>query len=452
MLKSRSQSGMHEYAAFISYRHADNIENDHQWATWLHHQLEEYDVPEDLIGTLNSRGERIPERIYPVFRDEVSLPTEADLPSAISETLDRSRYLIVLCSPRAVSSRYVCREIVHFKAAGKSNRVIAALLSGEPNASRDPDRPEDPSNQNTFECFPPPLMYQVDDSGEPLLDRPVEPLAADFRLPGGGWGITEPTVYRRQLIRAGTSRPEAENLSAQYEEKIASAKLKIIAGILGVDLETLTKRDQIYRLRKAREKARRSARVAAGVTLLLVVAIIATVIAWAQWQRVESARSALLGANIETAALLSQKVAADTAFLSLVNERILKSEELLEGVRSLRRQAELDGHGETYIESLNAKYDAAVKQSTEIRRRLESRLERIRAGIFTNFEIYVRLVKTTADASDPKVMELRLEDWQRESSHQEHQRNRADLFGRHIGEYRQTKTVPRERWMADLTE
>ena len=34
-----------EYLAFISYRHADNTEEDQQWATWLHQQLEVYDVP-----------------------------------------------------------------------------------------------------------------------------------------------------------------------------------------------------------------------------------------------------------------------------------------------------------------------------------------------------------------------------------------------------------------------
>lgn len=62
-----------DYLAFISYRHADNTEEDRQWATWLHAQLEAYEIPAELIGTTNLRGEAIPERIYPVFRDEVSL-------------------------------------------------------------------------------------------------------------------------------------------------------------------------------------------------------------------------------------------------------------------------------------------------------------------------------------------------------------------------------------------
>ena len=44
------------YMAFISYRHADNTEEDKQWATWLHQQLEVYDIPHELIGSKNKRG------------------------------------------------------------------------------------------------------------------------------------------------------------------------------------------------------------------------------------------------------------------------------------------------------------------------------------------------------------------------------------------------------------
>ena len=50
---------------------------------------------------------------------------DADLDARTVEALDRSRYLVVLCSPRAVKSAYVAREIQHFKATGKADRVIA---------------------------------------------------------------------------------------------------------------------------------------------------------------------------------------------------------------------------------------------------------------------------------------------------------------------------------------
>ena len=92
------------YWCFISYRHADNKEEGRQWATWLHHAIETYEVPGDLAGTTNGRGDTIPERIFPVFRDEEELPADADLSSPIYRALDASRFLIVICSPRAVRS------------------------------------------------------------------------------------------------------------------------------------------------------------------------------------------------------------------------------------------------------------------------------------------------------------------------------------------------------------
>ena len=72
-----------QYAVFISYRHADNKDPGRQWASWLHHSLETYEVPPDLAGTPNSHGEPIPVSLYPVFRDEEKLPAGADLTTPI---------------------------------------------------------------------------------------------------------------------------------------------------------------------------------------------------------------------------------------------------------------------------------------------------------------------------------------------------------------------------------
>ena len=94
------------YWCFISYRHADNKEAGRQWATWLHQSIETYEVPDDLAGSNNERGDTIPERIFPVFRDEEELPADADLSSPIYRALDASRFLIVICSPRVVGSTY----------------------------------------------------------------------------------------------------------------------------------------------------------------------------------------------------------------------------------------------------------------------------------------------------------------------------------------------------------
>ncbi len=279
-----------DYLAFISYRHADNTEEDRQWATWLHQQLEVYDIPADLIGTTNLRGERIAERIYPVFRDEISLPADADLSNAVTQALDRSRFLIVLCSPRAVQSHYVNREILHFKKSGKEDRIIAAMICGEPNASIDDAKQEYPEDISTQECFPEALQYELDSDG--MLDRcnRTEPVAADFRLPDGSEGATNPNAYKRQLLQDGHNKADAERLAQRYEEQLNNAKLKIIAGILGVRLEQLTQRDKIYQLSKARAAARRFRRIAASMGGLALAATIAGGLAYQQWQRATEER------------------------------------------------------------------------------------------------------------------------------------------------------------------
>ncbi len=278
------------YLAFISYRHADNIEEDRRWATWLHQQLEVYDVPAELIGTVNGRGELIPERIYPVFRDEVSLPADADLSATITDALDRSQYLIVLCSPRAVASNYVAEEITHFKATGKSDRVIGAMLFGEPNASRNSGFEEIAEDPRTLECFPRPLQYEIDEAGRLLTDRPTEPIAADFRLPDGGEGCTNPDVYKRQLLAAGRPAHEAEKLAEAYGAQINLSRLKIIAGILGVTLDTLTERDKAHQLRIAKAQARRARRIGAVLGCMALIAATVAVVAWNQYQEADAQR------------------------------------------------------------------------------------------------------------------------------------------------------------------
>jgi hypothetical protein len=110
------------YQCFLSYRPADNRAEGRQWATWLHHVIETYDAPADIVGTRNERGGLIPSRIFPVVRDEEELPADADLSQPIAKAIENSEPLLVLCSPGAVGSRFVSQEIVRFKALGRKDR------------------------------------------------------------------------------------------------------------------------------------------------------------------------------------------------------------------------------------------------------------------------------------------------------------------------------------------
>jgi len=286
---------------FISYRHADNKEPGRQWATWLHQQIETYEVPAELVGTVNGRGDVIPERIFPVFRDEDELPADADLSSPIYRALDASKFLVVLCSPRAVQSTYVADEIAYFKKIGGSDRVLAAILDGDPKDS-----------------FPVPLRHPVDEKGDLLEGVHAEPIAADFRLPDDGQGWTTPEAYRQALeASGGVSKKEIERRVTDYKARLELGKLKIIAGVLGIALGTLTKRDKAYQLEKERRRARIFRRVAAVMGVLTVAAVAGGVFAVAKKQEAETQRQSAVSArdaeSAQRALAETRRVEADDA-------------------------------------------------------------------------------------------------------------------------------------------
>jgi WD40 repeat protein len=282
---------------FISYRHADNAESGRQWATWLHQQIETYEVPADLVGTVNGRGDTIPERIFPVFRDEDELPADADLASPIFRALDVSKFLVVLCSPRAVESTYVAEEISYYKRIGRSDRVLAALLHGEPGSPG-------------HECFPKPLRHPVDADGLLIESQRAEPIAADFRLEDGSEGWTSPEAYRQALTQAGgITAAEIERKVSDYRRSMELAKLKIIAGVLGIPLGTLTQRDKVYQLEKERRRARIFRRVAAAMAVLLVAAVAGGIFAMAKKREAEDQRRAAMSSR--DAEALQRKAAED---------------------------------------------------------------------------------------------------------------------------------------------
>lgn len=123
----------YKYLAFISYKHEDE-----KWAKWLQHELEHYKLPPSLRKTDSS----IPERVRPVFKDTTDLAGGV-LEKAIKEALHSSKYLVVICSPRAAQSPWVCKEVQEFIDSGREEYIIPFIIDGEPNSSN-----------ISIECFP----------------------------------------------------------------------------------------------------------------------------------------------------------------------------------------------------------------------------------------------------------------------------------------------------------
>ena len=174
------------FKAFISYSHQDE-----SWARWLQKALESYRLPKRLVGTRGLFGE-IPQRLSPVFRDREDLSSASDLTSKIRGELEASETLIVICSPSAAQSRWVNEEIRYFKTLGRGERILPLIVDGDPQSSQPGEA-----------CFPPALTDQ--ESGQRH-----EPLAADAR---------------------------------KYADGKGGSKLKLVAGILGIRLDELRRRD-----------------------------------------------------------------------------------------------------------------------------------------------------------------------------------------------------------------
>jgi hypothetical protein len=223
-----SQTAAYRYWAFISYSHKDKI-----WGDWLHPALDSYKTPKLLVGLMNKRGEKVPERPYPIFRDREELPIDADLGSVITEALQQSRYLIVICSPNSVQSRFVNDEILYYKKLGRANRILPLIVGGEPNADGKPGFTE------AQECFPGALKYELGPDGAlDKIRRSKEPIAGDARPKGDG--------------------------------KI-NAKLKLLAGILGVNYDDLKRRDE--------DRRRKRQRIVVSLTVVALLSISTTYVA-----------------------------------------------------------------------------------------------------------------------------------------------------------------------------
>ena len=241
---SNPNANDYKYWAFISYSHQDNLatrgdgSGDHiQWANWLHEQLETYRVPDGYRDRTTATDEPMPERFFPTFRDEAELPTSHDLGGQIHDALRRSRFLIVIASPRSAASRYVNEEVRYFRQLGRGNRILTLIIDGEPNVRLSPKTGWSADD----DCFGPALVHPLrnDGSMNETASLPEEPIAADVRVKEA-----EPPREMRASERAHADR----------QGLLDFMKLKLIAGLMGVGLDELVQRDK----RRAEEQLKRS--------------------------------------------------------------------------------------------------------------------------------------------------------------------------------------------------
>ena len=109
------------YFAFISYKREDE-----KWARWLHRKLENYRLP-----TIIAHEKDLPKRLKPIFKDTTDIKP-GPLAEVLTQNLKDSKYLIVICSPRAAQSEWVGKEISDFIEFGKEKDIILFIIDGKP--------------------------------------------------------------------------------------------------------------------------------------------------------------------------------------------------------------------------------------------------------------------------------------------------------------------------------
>ena len=215
-----------QYDAFISYRHT---QPDSFVAQTLHKYLESFKLPRSVVRhkAEESDGSRIKTRIHRVFRDREELPLVSNLADPITEALEHSEYLIVICSPRLNESIWCRKEIETFIQMHDREHVLVVLAEGEPETS-----------------FPEELLFREEEEhrsdGSVIYKKiPVEPLAADVR------GSTRREIRRKmkgELLRLAAPMFDCnyDDLKQRHREQrmrkiiLTSVSASIICLLIGL--------------------------------------------------------------------------------------------------------------------------------------------------------------------------------------------------------------------------
>ena len=192
-----------QYYAFISYSHKDE-----EWAKWLQHEFEHYHLPTTLNGYTD-----VPDSFRPIFRDIDEL-SGGELKPQISNALQSSSYLIIVCSPNSAKSPYVDEEIREFIEIGERDgcnnvsNIFPFIVEGVPHSIKEPDK----------ECFP-----------EALRSLPSELIAGDVTKHGRDHAFVKILSGTLQHSKIGFSmlwnqferdRIEAERIEREKRDRL----------------------------------------------------------------------------------------------------------------------------------------------------------------------------------------------------------------------------------------
>ena len=162
---TRGQGASFTYDAFLSYSHHDGA------------------VAAGIQKGLHRIGRRVGQlNALRVFRDTTDLAANPNLWGKVTDAMDRSRYLIVVLSPRAAASEWVNKEVAYWLEHRGPDQLLIVLAEGhlhwdEATGRFDPDRSDAALPVLTEPGVLAAEPLYVDVSG----DAPWDPHAPTFR-------------------------------------------------------------------------------------------------------------------------------------------------------------------------------------------------------------------------------------------------------------------------------
>ena len=223
------------YIAFISYRHKPL---DSSVAKKIQRSIENFVVPKEYRTKYGGR------HLGKVFRDEDELSASANLSDRITEALDHTQYLIVICTPDLPQSHWCEEEIKYFLKTHDRDHLLAVLADGEPEGS-----------------FSPYMLHTFDEDGN--ITANYEPLAANLKQP-----------YKKEFIRLCAAMLDCpfDSLWQRDRRKRANLRMGVFAGtallLAAVASVVLVKNKQINEQKSLSEKRLSEALVRSGETKL----------------------------------------------------------------------------------------------------------------------------------------------------------------------------------------
>src|SRR6476646_3332221 len=112
--RTRGQGASFNYDAFLSYNHDDGA------------------VAAGIQQGLHRIGRRMGQlNALRVFRDKTDMAANPNLWGKVTEAMDRSRYLIVVLSPRAAASEWVNKEVAYWLERRGPEQLLIVLAEGQ---------------------------------------------------------------------------------------------------------------------------------------------------------------------------------------------------------------------------------------------------------------------------------------------------------------------------------